>query len=584
MRVCFALCATVLALCPLSAQEPVQDAGAAQSSQDDAYAQAERVHKAAIDEARFRRKQALDRASALGKRFQTFDDRLVAARAMAVLGDTVCQYDHSYAQTLFTDAVHNLTIVPHVKPLEVANARRLVLARTAACDPALAGQLSPWRRGNNQTPRIALSMIEAGDIEDAIETASAALFATLSDADTQTFVQFLLELQNRSEAETADDLFIARIAWIGSGAVFDAQEYADLGVYLFDGNPVRVSASGMPDAQTIEPQDGIGEDAVRAYLETGAWLLALPELRKRALQMRYELALALLPQVQTLEPDLEPQYTAALQQLSSALGVDQARDEWRLQRQWSATSEDEQIRQAGDPVSEDKARVGFILRHWSRSDTRRMRELASGINNPTVAQKLDALITYAEAANDPSARDRLRPSTKSALFWLSRDDIDQAVRNAPYADPDLRPLLLMTAARVTLESHLATPDKVTYALHLLGDAVTAYDDAFAAQKDAKTRLPGIEDPPDHEEMNGWDEVVEIGDVVNYFPLRTIVDVRDLDMRSALSALAARDTDRVEAALRELKDERVQARALTYVMGLRLATAFGPVNPQVAGVR
>lgn len=582
MRVCLALSAAVLALCPLCAQD--QDAGTAQSSQDDSAARTERVHKAAIDEVRFRRKQALDRAYALGKHFQTFEDRLIAARAMAVLGDTVCQYDRSYAQTLFTDAVHNLTIVPHVMPLEVANARRLVLARTAACDPALAGQLSPWRRGNNQTPRTAVSLLKAGDIEDAIETASGAIFATLSDADTQTFVQFLLELQNQGEAETADDLFIARIAWIGSGAVFDAQEYADLGAYLFDNNPVRVPAGGAPDAQTIEPQDGIGEDAVRAYLETGAWLLALPELRKRALQIRYELALALLPQVQTLEPDLEQRYTAALQQLSSTLGADEVRDKRRLPRPWPETSEDEQIRQIGDPVSEDKARVGFILRHWSRSDTRRMRELASGINDPTVAQKLDALITYAEAANDPSARERLHPSTKSALFWLSRDDIDQTVRNASYADLDLRPLLLMTAARVTIESHLATPDKTTYALHLLADAVTAYNEAFAAREDPKTPLPGIEDRGDHEEMNGWDEVVEIGDVVNYFPLRTIVDVRDLDMRTALSVLAARDTDRVEAALRELKDERVQAKALTHVMGLRLATAFGPLNPQVAGIR
>jgi hypothetical protein len=481
--------------------------------------------------------------------------------------------------------MHNLTIVPHVKPLDVANARRLVLARTAACDPVLAVRLSPWTLGRKDAPRIALSMLEAGDIEDAMDTASDAIFATLSDADTQTFVHFLLELQNQGQDETADDLFIARIAWIGSGAVFDAQEYADLGVYLFDGNPVRVAAGGGPDAQTIQPQDDIGEDAVRAYLETGAWLLALPELRKRALQIRYELALALLPQVQTLEPDLEPRYTAALRQLSSALLIDEAGDKQRLQRTWlPASTEDDQIRQAGDPVSEDKVRVGFILRHWSPSDTRRMRELASGINNPTVAQKLDALITYAEAANDPSARERVRPSTKSALFWLSRNDIDQAVRDARYADPELRPLLLMTAARVTIESHLATPDKVTYALHLLADAVTAYNEAFAARGDAKTRLPGIEDAPDHEEMNGWDEVVEIGDVVDYFPLRSIVDVRDLDMRTALSVLAARDTDRVEAVLRELRDERVQAKALTYVMGLRLATAFGPVNPQVAGVR
>lgn len=52
----------------------------------------------------------------------------------------------------------------------------------------------------------------------------------------------------------------------------------------------------------------------------------------------------------------------------------------------------------------------------------------------------------------------------------------------------------------------------------------------------------------------------------------------LDMRTSLAALAARDLDRVETALRELRDERVQADSLTLVMGMRLARAFAPIDP------
>lgn len=81
MRIQFVLWATVLMLCPLACARIPEPA--------------ELARKAAVDEARSRRKQALDRAYALGKRFQTFGNRLNAARAMSILGQTVCQYDHA---------------------------------------------------------------------------------------------------------------------------------------------------------------------------------------------------------------------------------------------------------------------------------------------------------------------------------------------------------------------------------------------------------------------------------------------------------------------------------------------------------
>jgi hypothetical protein len=191
-----------------------------------------------------------------------------------------------------------------------------------------------------------------------------------------------------------------------------------------------------------------------------------------------------------------------------------------------------------------------------------MRELASGIHDPAVAHELDALITYAEAVTDPRSRNRLQASTKSALLWLSRDDINQALHDVRYADPGLRPLLLLGAARATIETHLATADKTAYAFHMLGDAVAAYNEEKS------------EDPSGDEEMSGWDEVVEIGDKVYYFPLRSIVDVRDLNMSATLSSLASRDPDRAETALRALRDEHIQAEALTFVMAMRLSAAFG----------
>ncbi len=234
-----------------------------------------------------------------------------------------------------------------------------------------------------------------------------------------------------------------------------------------------------------------------------------------------------------------------------------------------ARSEAEEIRRSGgDPVGEDNARVSVLLRHWSAGDTARMRELAAGVNDSNVKLKLDALITFAEAAKDDRAANRLRPSTKSALFWLSRNDVARAVHDVPYADIDLRPLLLLAAADLTALQ--PDKDRRTYAWHLLRSAVDAFNDA----SNADTAAVDQGDLPSSEEMSDWNEMVATGDADHPFPLRSIVSVPGLDMKTALPPLVALSADRVEETLADVRDEWLEAQLLIFVTGERLALAYG----------
>src|SRR5437763_81659 len=90
-----------------------------------------------------RRKEALDHASALGQRFQSFSDPLIAVRSLGRLGEIVCPYAHAYAGTLFTNAETILATVRNLPEHDGALAREGLIARAASCDVALARRMRP---------------------------------------------------------------------------------------------------------------------------------------------------------------------------------------------------------------------------------------------------------------------------------------------------------------------------------------------------------------------------------------------------------------------------------------------------------
>ncbi len=554
MRTLLAACAGALLVCSVSAAKdrvlPPEDAA-----------------RAKLLAAQLRRKQALDRAYALGHRFQQFSDQIIGARAVAALAETVCPYNRTYAQTMFTDAMNTLTIAANVSDQDRAQARLQVLASATACDRTLAERLSPWRRRANPDAELrrAISMLDAGDVQDAVDVTGAAVFGPLSSQGNRTFVNVLMQLHDRGEAETADNLFLARVAWVDTQPAYDTEDYARLGGYLFDTELLSRDGT-LPQPAQAAPDTS--SELVRAYAETALTLLEQRVEGLQQKQVQYAFAQALLPAVRAFEPDLEPELANDIQQLGGAVG---RAFEYEVRRALAPAprSEAEEIRRAGgDPVGEDKARVRVLLRHWSPGETARMRDLASGINDSTVKMKLDALITFAEAAKDDRSATRLRPSTKSALYWLSRNDVARAVHDVPYADIDLRPFLLLAAADLTA----LQPDneRRTYAWHLLRSAVDAFNDAWNADSAAVD----AGDLPSSEEMSDWNEIVQTGDTDHPFPLRSIVSVSGLDLKSALPPLVAMSADRVEETLVDLEDEWLQAQSLIDVTGERLANAFG----------
>ncbi len=292
MRTLFAACAGALLLCSLSAAA-------------DRVTPAEDAARAKFLEAQLRRKQALDHAFALGHRFQQFSDQIIGARAVAALAETVCPYDRAYAQTMFTDAMNTLTIAPSVSDQDRAQARLQVLARAIACDRTFAERLSPWRRRADPDAELrrALVMLDAGDAQDAVDIAGAAVLGPLSSEGNRTFVNLLMQLHDQDQPETADNLFLARIAWVDAQPSYDIEDYARLGNYLFDGE--LLSGNGTVP-QPVQADADSGADLVRPYVETALALLEQPVEGLHQKQIQYAFAQALLPAVRAFEPELEP--------------------------------------------------------------------------------------------------------------------------------------------------------------------------------------------------------------------------------------------------------------------------------------
>ena len=169
MRTLLAACVGALLLCGVSAAE-------------DRVLPPEDVARAKLQAAQLRRKQALDHAFALGRRFQQFSDQIIGARAVAALAETVCPYDHTYAQTMFTDAMNTLTVAANVSDQDRAAGAAAGAGLGDCLRPDARRAASPWRRRTDPDSELrrAISMLDAGDVGDAVDVAGAAVFGPLS--------------------------------------------------------------------------------------------------------------------------------------------------------------------------------------------------------------------------------------------------------------------------------------------------------------------------------------------------------------------------------------------------------------------
>lgn len=532
-----------------------------------------------------RHRQALDQAAALAERFDNYSDRRLGAQSLARLGEIVCRFDHSYAENFFNKAMVLVGTLPLTGDRDRAIARWEITSRARTCDARLAKRLSPGgpRFDNSYLVKNARQALDS-NIAIALSMATEATRAWLSDAGVKDFVEFLNSLRGQDETDIADQLFESRLEWVATQPDFDAGQYAILGTYVFGpGDATRIASplqllantvaltlvDSLPDATT---------DAIVGYLEQGADLLAIPGANADDItraKLRYVLAFALLPKARQYAPDSETQFANVLQQLAGTLHVSSPRMDSIVSTDSPASQENSDLRHAGTQADEDDLRVQIILRHWPSRETRRMRELAAGINDAALAAKMDRLISFAEATAPVHPTDHLSACTKSALLWLSRGDVGLAVRDTPYADAELRPVVLLAAARANVNAKVDERDPA-YPWRLLAEAVEAYNDVEYRDHD---RLAAMEDDSWREVVtDDWYEVVNTQVDTWYFPLRALVSVTGLDLRSALPPLVGANIDRVQENLERIRDESVQAEALTYVASARLARAFSTFAP------
>ena len=73
-----------------------------------------------------------------------------------------------------------------------------------------------------------------------------------------------MQLHDRGDADTADNLFLARIAWVDTQPAYDTEDYARLGNYLFDTELLSRDGTLPLSAQ---PGPDTSSDLVRAYAE-----------------------------------------------------------------------------------------------------------------------------------------------------------------------------------------------------------------------------------------------------------------------------------------------------------------------------
>jgi len=532
-----------------------------------------------------RHKQALDQAAALAERFENYTDRRLGAQSLAQLGQVVCRFDRGYAESFFNRAMALVGTLPLTGNRDKAIARWEITSRAQTCDLRLAKRLSQGgpRVDGSYHVQYARQSLDS-NFESALIVATEATCEWLNDAGVKDFIDFLNSLRGQDETDIADQLFEARLEWVATQPDFDAGQYATLGTYVFgpgDDTLIRAGLLLPPDTIALTLVDSLPDattDAIVAYLEQGAELLAIPGANADDItraKLRYALALALLPQARQYAPDAETGFANVLQQLAGNLHVTPPRFDSIVATDSPSGKENADLRHAGTQADEDDLRVQMILRHWPSRETRRMRELAAGINDPALAAKLDKLIAFAEAVAPVHPTDHLSACTKSALLWLSRGDVGLAVRDTPYADAKLRPVLLLAAARANVNAKVDERDP-TYPWRLLADAVEAYNDVEFRDHD---RLAAMEDDSWREVVtDDWYEVVNTQVDTWYFPLRALVSVTGLDLRTALPPLVGANIDRVQENLERIRDESIQAEALTYVASARLARAFSTIAP------
>ena len=579
-----------------------------------------------------RRQEALLYVQGLAKRFQSFQDRPVAVRALTSLASVVCKYDATTAEGLYwkafrtLDKIENLPIADSLKLGEESygRLRSVIVSQAAKCDGELARKINDAGtkgESDEQAQQVAASALRAAlslREEDAQQAARLAgdvagnSFALLPVHLSQ-FVMFLVQLRTQSEAE-ADSLFLQALGQAAARPSGVAEALSILGQYPFTHRFAKgpgetglfvtsVGNGGLYDISKNRSTIPLG--VTRAYLTAAVQLLLLPVADPGERASRYGLAYQLLPMARQFAPELAPLLEQRMQELSSALPekLTQGTVPERLGFKTKSTEEMVgEIDETLDVERREELRYFAFTSYWLAGQFAKAREIAQQMDDRDLRRQALTLVDFGEALETLREGDRetalqltadLPPGVKRALLYLgvaaehvkegesdrALDALRLSLEDTGRVDLRHRPYLLLAMSKVA-----ASVDQ-QWAVTILQQAVDALNDMDHREKGTHGAGPGSSSRDSRSRGVPAPEGVEIRATSNGFNITfgwggrrsglylRIPGVTGYDLPNVLPAFATADAEQVEAIVSGLHSERRLALGLAHAAKARLQKAF-----------
>ena len=472
-----------------------------------------------------RRQEALLYVRGLAKRFQSFQDRPVAVRALTSLASVVCKYDATTAEGLYWKAFRTLDKIenlPIAESLELGEEsygrlRSVIVSQAAKCDGELARKINDAGtkgESDEQAQQVAASALRAALSLREEDARQAARFAgdvavnsfALRPVHLTQFVMFLVQLRTQSEAE-ADSLFLQALGQAAARPVGVAEALSILGNYPFthpgtkspDEDSLRVTFIGNSNIYILSKiRSTIPLGVTRAYLTTAVQLLLLPVADPGERASRYGLAYQLLPMAREFAPELAPLLEQRMQELSSALPEEltQRTVPERLGGKTTQKSTEEvvgEIDETLDVERREELRYRAFVSHWLGKQFTKAREIAQEMDSRDLRRQALTLAGFGEAheALEKGETEKglqlttdLAPGVKRALLYLvvaagyvkkgesdrASDILRLSLEDTARVHYAHRPYLLLAVSKV------ATSVDERWAISILQQAVDALND------------------------------------------------------------------------------------------------------------
>ncbi len=558
--------------------------------------------------------QALGHVRLLTDRIEELRDNSAKARALVSLGGTLCDYDKSFAQSVFLRANEALKLVTREEgeeqvrnpskrpPFSVANnLRSQLLTAASQCDAEIAARLRPVEDAkessspNDTAPDLNAAMRLLDERKDeATQLASKAMEGQPGDRTFQDFSMFLLRLR-RQDPRAADQLFLTSLANLRAQPKPSSYQLMALGNYLFSSFDVTKSpqfadgitfviVGGVSVISLQFSRPGYSPQTVRTYLEASLDMLSRPPADTRAQQLDYAAAYQLLPKARESAPDLAPAFDLAMKRLDPSVpdrmkqGAPNS-DLSRLSQPFARSDEENEsdLLSTTDPEKRQTLFYQLASSALRKNDFARARKFAADLENKDFRAQFLSLIDFGEAGKAvedghleealaavkplPVGVERGLMLANIAAAQIKKGEtkigialLDEAQRETEQVSPSLRPTFL-----VALLSVLARADRDA-ALQLLTQAVAAFNERDKTEKsgDNTIRIVGGRSASAAEASlrsnpTGFFMILTFGRSGSSSPLRA-KGIEAYDLTPRLLRLFSADAERADAILSQLQDE------------------------------